>query len=68
MKKYITNSPAQTKNLAKKLAKQFKGQITALDNYPFFLEVLKQNAQIGGVSDRIKCLTGDIKLFTYDSI
>lgn len=31
MKKYITNSPVQTKNLAKKLAKQFKnGEVLGL--------------------------------------
>ena len=47
------------------LAKLSTGNITALDNHPPFIEVLKRNAHRGGYGDRICGIVGDMNSMNF---
>ena len=42
------------------LARLTSGKITALDNHPPFIEILKRNALHAGFTERIHCVVGDM--------
>lgn len=47
------------------LAKTSEGRITALDNHPFFLECLQQDAEKSGFSSRIKSIEADMNTMPF---
>jgi ubiquinone/menaquinone biosynthesis C-methylase UbiE len=47
------------------LAKLTSGKITALDNHPAFIEILKRKIKKAGCSSRIKCIVGDMSSMDF---
>ncbi len=49
------------------LARISEGEITAIDNYPYFLDCLQKDAERSGFSNKIKCIQADMNKMPFGS-